>query len=95
MKSLNLSLNQKGSLHIGLLLGLVVLAVVAFAGYRVMNDDQAAETSTTTSSSNEVPDNIETQEDLTQTSKALDQTDSQLDSSLDDSALDSDINAML
>jgi hypothetical protein len=87
------NLNQKGSLHLGLLLGLVVIVVVAFAGYRVLQRDQAAETETTAAAS--LPAEIKTQEDLTQTSKVLDQTATELDASLNETALDTDINAML
>jgi hypothetical protein len=87
-------LNQSGALHIALLLGLVLVTVVAFAGYRVMNSSEPVADNTTVSSSS-VPESIKTQEDLTQTSKALDDTNAQLDSSLNDDALDSDIDAML
>jgi hypothetical protein len=88
------ALNQTGALHLAAILGVLVVGVIAFAGYRVMNSDNPSSINTISSSS-AVPDKISTQADLTQTSKALDDTDTQLDASLNDAALDSDINALL
>jgi predicted negative regulator of RcsB-dependent stress response len=86
--------NQQGSLHLGILLAVLVVAAVAFAGYRVWSNGQDDTTQTATAST-AVPSEIKTKADLAQTGKALDQTSSELDSSMNDASLDSDINSML
>jgi uncharacterized protein (UPF0333 family) len=85
-------LNQSGSLHLGLLLAVVVVAAVFAVGFRVMNNSKSSDDTTTAAS---YPSSIQSKADLTQTSRALDQTGSQIDSNLNDSSLDSDINSML
>jgi predicted negative regulator of RcsB-dependent stress response len=87
--------NQQGSLHLGILVAVLVVAAVAFAGYRVWSNAQAEPTQTATAQSADVPAQIKSKADLTQTSKALDQTSNELDSSMNDASLDSDINSML
>lgn len=88
------ALNQKGSLHLGLILAVVVVAGVVFAGYRVWTNQHPA-SSDTVAQTTTVPAAIHTKADLVATGKALDAGSSQLNSSLDDSSLDSDINSML
>jgi len=78
--------NQAGFGHVLLLVLLVAVAVVGFAGYRVrtaLNKPDANIVSTTTSST-----------ELTKIGKELDQANSQLDSGLNDTALDADINSL-
>ena len=87
-------LNQSGIAHLGILLGLVVVAAIAFAGYRVMSQ-QSDNLTAETSASATVPAAIKTKSDLSQTGKALDQTSADLNNNLDSSSLDSDINSML
>jgi predicted negative regulator of RcsB-dependent stress response len=87
--------NQQGSLHLGVLLAVVVVAVVAFAGYRVWSSGQDKTTQTASTQSTGVPAEIKTKADLTQTSKALDQTGTELDATMNDATLDGDINSML
>lgn len=86
--------NQKGAAHLVAICSVVLLAAVAFTGYRVMhkNDKQeAAKSSSSTSLTEKVPSKIKTKSDLQQASKALDQT----ADPLDPSQLDSDLNDLL
>jgi predicted negative regulator of RcsB-dependent stress response len=87
--------NQSGIAHLGLVLSVLVIAAVSFAGYRVWQTRDTVAPVTATVSGSTIPSAIKTKADLTQTSKALDETNSQLDASLNDSALDSDINSLL
>lgn len=84
------TLRQKGAGHIVALLAVVVIAVVGIAGFVVMNaqDSTPAETTATQEVSPE-------QAELAETSKELDQANSELDESLDTTELDKDIDAML
>lgn len=85
-------LPQSGFGHVALVLIVVVLAVVGFAGYTVW---QAGQNTGDTSQQATVPETITTKADLTQTSKYLDQAGTELDSSLDPSGLDGSINQLL
>lgn len=84
--SMQLRFNQKGSSHLVLLVGLVVLAVIGFAGYRVWSNDQTKATPVATTETS--------QSTLTSANKELDQMGTQLDTSLDDSALNVDLDSM-
>ena len=86
-------LNQSGIAHIGLVLVVLVVAAVAFAGYRVWQNKDVAEP--IAASSVGLPATIKTKADLTQTGKFLDQTGDELDSSLSTTSLDKDINSLL
>lgn len=87
-------LNQTGFGHVILLVALVALAVVGFAGYRVWTSQNTA-TAPDSSQAATLPATIETKADLAQTGKMLDETSAQLDTNLDDGGLDADINSML
>ncbi|MEO6514003.1 MAG: hypothetical protein ABIR37_04960 [Candidatus Saccharimonadales bacterium] len=75
--------NQKGFAHLLLLVFLVAVVAVGFAAYRVRSAQTSSSTTKASSTST-----------LTSSSKELDAADSQLDSSLDDSALNSDLDSM-
>jgi hypothetical protein len=85
--------NQFGFAHLGLLLVVLVVAAVSFAGYRVWQSRDAAEPIAASNLS--LPATIKTKADLTQTGKFLDQTNVQLDSNLNTSSLDKDIDNLL
>lgn len=86
--------DQKGSSHLVLLLALVVVAAVAFAGYRVMNSGDVDSGATLTSTrSTAVPKKLESTSDVLKAEKSLDNT--AIESSVDPSQLDSDINSLL
>ncbi len=87
-------LSQSGFGHVALVLLVLVLAVVGFAGYTVWKAGQKTDTSNTGQQAS-LPATIKTEADLTQTSKFLDETAKELDSSLDPSGLDSSINQLL
>jgi len=85
-------LNQSGSHVVGLVLLILVLGVVGFAGYKV----QQAHTKTKTADSTQtVPATITTTSDLQKASQAMDDSSSQLSANLDDSSMDADLNSML
>jgi uncharacterized protein HemX len=95
MKRFNSKLSDQSGSHV-LAVALVVLAlgVVGFAGYKVQQAHTATYTVTHTAAES-TPASIKGTADLNQTSQALDDSSAQLDSSLDDAALDADLNSML
>ena len=93
---MSLNKSQTGIGHVIAVLLIVVALGVAFAGYPVYKAGQKTDSDTTaTSSSSELPATIQTKADLTATGKYLDNTATELNSSLDTSSLDSDINQLL
>jgi hypothetical protein len=88
------SKNQSGFGHLVLVLCLaLVVGVVGFAGYRVMNNtDNEVSSTTAKTAETEAPATIESNDDLVQAQKAVDTSD--IDSDLDTSALDQDIDAL-
>ena len=89
-------LNQTGSHILAVVVGLVVLAGIGFAGYTVMSRQNTTTSTTPTSaSSSTVPAAIKTTADLTTTEHALDNASSQVSGSLDDNSLNSDLNDLL
>ena len=89
--------NQTGSSHLVLLLLVAVFAVVGFAGYRVMKNQDS-----NTAVSNEpaavaaapvVPSKIQSKSQAQQASKALDAE--SIDKNLDSSQLDNDLKSVL
>lgn len=91
------SLNQKGFEPISLILIVVLIAVVAFAGYKVVTMNRTADSAATTSTGQEAgaPEKINNKEDLEQTDKALNESDAELDKNLNDEQLDADVDSML
>ncbi len=87
-------INQAGFEAVGVLAVILVVAVIGFAGYKVMHMNKAADSQQQASQPG-VPAKIQTKADLTQTGKSLDAASGQLDSNLDDGSLDADMNAML
>lgn len=88
-------LNQIGSHVIAATVGLVVLAVIAFAGYTVVNKDTNTTNSTATTSSKSGTKGINNDADLSAASKTLDNSFGSLNSGLNDNALDSDLDDLL
>jgi hypothetical protein len=87
------SLNQRGSGHVVLLLAVLVVAVVGFAGYRVMSAKSPADTSDTASANATVPAKLTSKADVLKASNALDQT--AVDSSVNPDSLNNDLNSLL
>lgn len=87
--------NESGSHLIVVALGILFVGVLAFAGYRVYQMQMASNGASDTTASVTVPAKITNTASLTQTANALDASSSQLNSNLDDTSLDSDLNAML
>lgn len=85
-------LNQSGSHILGLALLIVVLGVIGFAGYTVMNKSNDKSATTTASTQSEA---IQNTADLTKASNELDSSSTQVNSNLDDSTLNSDLNDLL
>jgi hypothetical protein len=83
--------NQLGFVHLALIVVLVLLVVVGFAGYRVVQNNN--KTTADSSTEKAVPSKIESKNDIQAASKALDSD--QQDSAMDPSQLDSDLNDLL
>ena len=81
--------SERGAGHIVAVLLVVVIAVVGFAGYTVMKSQDNNKTATTTQQK------VDAVPDLKQADASLNDTDKELQTSLDTSALDEDIDAML
>lgn len=86
---------QTGSHVVALALFVVVLAAIGLTGYKVWQMNAARTATTTASTTATAPAAIQDSADLTQAAKFLDQSSAQLDNSLDDSALNADMNSML
>ena len=84
--------SQSGSHIVALGFGLLVVAAIAFAGYRVWTMQQPATGSTTADT---VPAKITNTSDLKQAAAVLDNSASQLNSGLNDSDLNSDLSDLL
>ena len=88
--------NQSGSHIIALALAVLVVGLIAFAGYRVYQMQQTANSpSSSTTASTLVPVKITNTATLKQAGTALDAASVQLDASLDDSSLNTAVNSML
>lgn len=90
---MTLSQNQRGSSHIVALLVVVVVAGIAFAGYRVMNRDSIVASSVPAVSTSKVPATLKSKSDVEKANASLDST--AIDSSVDPGQLDGDINSLL
>jgi predicted negative regulator of RcsB-dependent stress response len=91
---MKVSRNQSGIGHLVLILSLVVVAAVAFAGYRVVkNSDNGNSSDQASTAYTAVPDKISNKADLQKASQALDNT--AIDSSVNPSSLDNDLNSLL
>lgn len=88
-------LNQTGSHIVALAVGVLVLGVIGFCGYTVMQHNKSTDSGVTASKATTAPDTIKNTADLSATSKALDNASSQVNSNLNDSSLDADLNDML
>ena len=86
--------NQKGFEAVGVLLVVVVVAIIGFAGYKVLTLSKTVDPPATSAAVTE-PDTIKSNQDLADTSKALDTASSELEGNLNDEALNSDLNALL
>jgi flagellar basal body-associated protein FliL len=89
------TISQAGSSHIVALVGVLVIAVVAFAGYRVLHSSTPVDTAsskTSTAETAQVPSAIKSKSDVTEASKALDST--QIDDSVNPNSLNDDLNAL-
>lgn len=87
-------LNQVGAGHILAALVVVLVVVVGFTGYRVMQaNDKKAPAAVTATNRAQTPDAITSTADVEQASKSLDSD--QIDVNLDDAQLDADLNSLL
>ncbi len=89
------SLNQTGIGHVIAVAVLLLVGVIGFAGYQVVQKNAAKTEVAQTAPVETAPDPIKTKADLQKTEKALAGSDAELDSSLNDKALDADIDSML
>ena len=86
------TLNQRGSSHLVLILAVIVLAGVSFAGYRVMNSSEASTPDVVSSKAGE-PDSIKSTADVKKASAALEDT--AIDGPVNPAQLDSDMQSLL
>jgi hypothetical protein len=84
------SFNQRGSSHLILLVAVLVIAAVAFVGFRVRNDDSPLISSTSNGNTN-LPKAINSPADLNKADKALDATNVD---SVNPNQLDSELNSL-
>ena len=89
--------DQKGSSHIILLVGVVVIVVVAFVGYRVLNNTTPTASSTTPSPNTNVassitPAQIKDTADLKKAVNDLGST--SIDGAINPGSFDNDLNAL-
>lgn len=90
-------INHAGFGHLAAVGIVLFLLVAGFTGYKVvmMNHAVSVAPAAKTTAASSAPASINSKADLTQASKALDNSNTQVNSSLNDSALDSDLNDML
>jgi hypothetical protein len=88
-------LNQAGFGHTVLVFVLLFVAAAGFAGYKVLSGQGTKNAASTVSTSTKFPAKISAKADLVQASKALDNSSTQVDSSLNDGGLDADLNDLL
>jgi len=89
-------LNSYGSHVLALAVGILVVGVIGLAGYKVWQNSKNTSTgSSATQVSSKVPASIKNSADLTSAAKALDESSSQVNTSLDDNSLNSDLNDLL
>lgn len=85
--------NQKGSSHIVALLGVLVIALAGFAGYRVLQSSEPeAAHDTVVATDNRIPAKIDSTSDVRKADKALDST--QIDDGVNPDTLNDDINSL-
>jgi hypothetical protein len=88
-----LSLNQAGASHIVALVGVLVIALTGFVGYRVLqNSEPEAAHDTVVTTDNRVPTKIDNTSDVRKAEKALDST--PIDESVNPDTLNDDINSL-
>jgi len=88
--------NQKGFESVFVGVALLFVAVIGFAGYKVITTNKSADTaSVVPAEQNAVPSAIKTEADLQKTDKALEASAVETDKSLDSTALDADLDTLL
>ncbi len=85
--------NQRGSSHIVLILGVVVVVAVAAVGYRVVSSTDTGTANTSISAKTSEPASIKSSADIKKASAALDDT--AIDGSVNPAQLDRDLNSLL
>lgn len=85
--------NQRGSTFVILLAGLVVVVVVAVAGYRIVNTTDTGTVSSGATQSSSTPKTVDSAADIKQADEALDGT--AIDSGINPDQLDSELNSLL
>lgn len=90
-------LNQSGSHIVAGAVAVLVLGVVAFAGYTVSQrgGNKTVQTATPAAAKPAAASTISSNADLSKAASQLDNSSSQVDSNLNDSSLDADLNDML
>lgn len=90
---MRISLNQQGSSHLVIFLGIAVVAAIGIVGFRVVNSDQATTKSlTAVVKKAESPATLKSTADVKQATSEIDATN--IDSDVNPDQLDSDINSI-
>lgn len=87
--------SQSGSHILAVAVGLFVVGVLAFSGYKVWQMQQPSPSSPSTQTAATAPTTIKSSADLSQAAKYLDEASTQLNSSFDANTFNADINSML
>jgi len=88
--------NQKGFETVFVGVALLFVAVIGFAGFKVMTVNKSVDTAAVVpAEQNALPSTIKTQADLQKTDKALEASAVETDKSLDSTALDADLDTLL
>jgi len=86
-------LNQTGASHLVALVGVLVIAILAFGAYRVLNANKTPASSATTAATTAVPGKIQSKADVDQATKSLDSEN--VDGDVNPNQLNDDINSLL
>ncbi len=87
--------SQAGSHIVAVAFGIVVVAVLAFSGYKTWQMQQPAASTSNQPAATAAPSKIQNTSDLSKAAKYLDEASTQLNTNLDSNTFDADINSML
>lgn len=88
-----MKLNEKGIGHLLALLAVAVVLAVGFAGWRVLQRGQSADSAATSNAASQTVPVLETKADVSKAAGELDAL--SVENTLDPNTLDSDLNALL
>lgn len=87
--------DQNGSHVVGVVLGILVVGVIAFAGYRVANRNSLDSSSAVSRQSVTAPSKLETKAELQQAAQSLNSSNAEVNSDLNTDSLNSNLSDLL